>query len=184
MRLTMASSSTRESSFQFQAGDAVRKDPLVLNFGGNAADLTNATFAFDLEGDGSMENVAFATGDTAFLARLAGGADGGKSIPTDGSALFGTVSGDGFADLASLDGDGNGWIDEADAAWKDLALWSRDESGNDRIQSLSSRGVGALYVGSVSTPFELGAGAVAETGVWVSETEAQAGTIQHIDLSV
>ena len=30
----------------------------------------------------------------------------------DGSELFGTKSGDGFADLAEYDSDGNGWIDE------------------------------------------------------------------------
>lgn len=184
MRLTMASSTTRESSFLFQAGDAVRKDPLVLNFGGTAADLTDATFAFDLEGDGSMENVAFATGQSAFLARLPAGGAGGAKVPVDGSALFGTRSGDGFGDLAALDADGNGWVDEGDPAWKELALWSRDESGNDTVASLGSRGVGALYVGSVRTPFEMGAGAVAETGLWLSEGLDGGGTIQHLDLSV
>lgn len=183
MRLTMASSTTRESSFLFQAGDAIRKDPLVLNFGGAAADLTDATFAFDLEGDGSMEHIAFATGQTAFLARKSSGS-GETGVPTDGTALFGTISGDGFGDLAALDEDGNGWVDEGDSAWKDLVLWQRDEGGNDVIRSLASRGVGALYVGSVSTPFELGSGAVAETGLWVSEGADAAGTIQHIDLSV
>lgn len=184
MRLTMASSTTKESSFLFQAGDAVRKDPLVLNFGGAAADLTDATFEFDLEGDGAMEHIAFATGNSAFLARLTQGEDGKPVLPTDGTALFGAVSGDGFGDLAALDQDGNGWVDEADPAWKELALWSRGEGGNETVQSLASRGVGALYVGSVRTPFELGAGAVAETGIWLSESQAGAGTIQHIDLSV
>lgn len=184
MRLTMASSTTRESSSLFQAGDAVRKDPLVLNFGGNAAELTNATFAFDLEGDGVMENIAFATGNSAFLARLATGDDGKQALPTDGTALFGSVSGDGFGDLQALDHDGNGWVDEADPAWKELALWSRGENGQESIQTLATRGVGALYVGSVRTPFELGPGAVAETGIWLSESQGGAGTIQHIDLSV
>jgi hypothetical protein len=166
MRLSMASSTTRESSFLFQAGDAVRKDPLILNFAGNAAELTNTRFSFDLEGDGSMENIAFATGDSAFLARLVTGDDGKPVLPTDGTALFGSVSGDGFGDLQALDHDGNGWVDEADPAWKELALWSRGEGGQETLQSLGARGVGALYVGAVSTPFELGSGAVAETGIW------------------
>lgn len=184
MKLEMVSSTTTESSFLFQAGDAVRKDPLVLNFAGNAAELTDATFGFDLEGDGTLEQVAFATGrNSAFLARIPGGAKGG-AIPVDGSVLFGTESGDGFGDLAELDQDGNGWVDEGDAAWKDLALWSRDEAGNDRVRDLASEGVGAIHVGKVATPFEMGAGAVAETGIWVAESEARAGTIQHIDLSV
>lgn len=183
MKLDMVSSTTRESSFLFQAGDAVRKDPLILNFAGNAADLTDATFAFDLEGDGSMEAIAFATGNSAFLARIGGGAGAGN-VPVDGSVLFGTESGDGFGDLAKLDQDGNGWVDEADPAWKDLALWSKDEAGNDWVRSLAAEGIGAIHVGKVKTPFELGSGAVAETGIWVAESEARAGTIQHIDLSV
>jgi hypothetical protein len=37
---------------------------------------------------------------------------------TNGAELFGARSGDGFAELAALDGDGNGWIDEGDAAWQ------------------------------------------------------------------
>jgi hypothetical protein len=35
----------------------------------------------------------------------------------DGSELFGPTSGDGFGELAALDDDGNGWVDESDAAY-------------------------------------------------------------------
>ena len=37
--------------------------------------------------------------------------------------LFGTKSGNGFADLAKYDSDGNGWIDEADAGKRSMLLF-------------------------------------------------------------
>ena len=44
----------------------------------------------------------------------------------DGSELFGTRSGDGFADLAKLDSDGNRWLDEADSQFDRLRIWQPD----------------------------------------------------------
>jgi hypothetical protein len=37
-----------------------------------------------------------------------------------GSELFGPATGSGFGELAALDGDGNGWIDENDDAFARL----------------------------------------------------------------
>ena len=51
----------------------------------------------------------------------------------DGSELFGTKSGDGFKDLASYDADGNGWIDENDAIFSQLKIWTKDEDGKDKL---------------------------------------------------
>lgn len=171
----------QESRLEIRLGDAVRKDPLVLNFAGNAAELTERAFAFDLDADGQTDSVHLATGGSAFLAR-----DPGEG-PFDGRILFGPATGDGFAELAALDADTNGWIDEADPAWKDLRLWSRDEGGQDSLRTLQEAGVGALHLGSVATPWELDGGAVARTGVWLGEpgtTTPAAGTLQHVDLYV
>src|SRR5690606_24701452 len=73
----------------------------------------------------------------------------------DGSELFGPTTGDGFAELAALDSDGNGWIDEADAHFADLRLWQPDANGAGSLKTLTATGVGALSVARVATPFAL-----------------------------
>ncbi len=64
----------------------------------------------------------------------------------NGKELFGTQSGDGFADLARYDSDGNGWIDEGDPVYARLKVWLKDASGADKVISLADAGVGAIYL--------------------------------------
>ena len=103
----------------------------------------------------------------------------------DGSELFGARSGDGFAELAALDDDGDGWIDEDDAAFEQLRVWD----GETTAQSLREAGVGAIHVGSVRTPFTLGGsdatatGLVRSTGVWLAES-GEAHTVQQVDIVI
>ncbi|MGE0552738.1 MAG: hypothetical protein AB7R55_04855 [Gemmatimonadales bacterium] len=61
-------------------------------------------------------------------------------------------NGDAFAALRALDEDGNGFLDEGDSAFARLALIDRDEGGLTAT-SLGDRGVGAIYTGSVASPF-------------------------------
>ena len=77
----------------------------------------------------------------------------GKS--NDGKELFGPTSGNGFAELAALDSDGNGWIDENDPAFQQLKVWTKDASGEDHLSSLAQAKVGALFLGNASTPFSM-----------------------------
>ncbi len=112
----------------------------------------------------------------------------GDGIINDGSELFGTSSGNGFADLAKYDEDGNGWIDENDAIWSKLKIWCRDENGKDVLYRLSDKGVGAICLQNVSTDFTVKGqegrtkGAVRNTGIFLYENGA-AGTVQHVDLA-
>ena len=105
----------------------------------------------DLDADGDKENINFATGGSGFLALDRNG-DGKIN---DGSELFGATSGDGFADLATLDSDHNGWIDENDAAYTQLRVWTKDSAGNDQLSTLKQANVGAINLSSVATPFDL-----------------------------
>ena len=73
-------------------------------------ELSDQTFYFDLDADGEEEEISMLKG-SGYLA-LDKNEDG---IINDGSELFGTGNGDGFADLARYDEDGNGWIDENDS---------------------------------------------------------------------
>jgi len=185
VNLAMSRSYHEESSVSLRLGDAARKiDPLVLNFAGTAAQLTDQRFAFDLDADGNDEQINFVTPGSGFLVFDRNG-DGRIN---DGSELFGPTSGDGFQELAALDGDNNGWIDENDAAFDQLQVWTHDADGTDLRQSLIVAGVGAIALSRVDTPFDIKTdanhmlGHIRNSGIFLQES-GTAGTIQQIDLT-
>ncbi len=184
VELNMSREFYSEQSLSLRAGDAL-KDPLVINFSGTAAELTERSFSFDIDADGTSDQIAFVGPGSGFLALDRNG-DGEIN---DGSELFGPESGNGFADLAEYDLDGNNWIDENDSIYDRLRIWSKDESGNDQLVALGQRGVGAIYLGHIDTPFLLKnavndtLGAVRDSGVFLEE-DGGVGTIQQLDLVV
>lgn len=141
-RLTKAAGISMPSAVNFI-------DPLVINVGSDVTSISDQSFFFDLDCDGVEEKVAGLGAGSGFFAYDRNG-DG---VVNDGSELFGTKSGDGFADLAEFDSDGNGWIDENDEAYGKLQVWLRDEDGTDRLLSLQEADVGAIFLGSVATEF-------------------------------
>jgi hypothetical protein len=183
--VAMQRSEREESNVSLRAGDAVRKDPLVINFDGTAAQLQNTRFSFDLDSDGKKEDVPLLSGNRGYLALDLNG--NGKI--DSGSELFGTGSGNGFADLARYDNDHNGWIDENDAVFYKLKAWTPTADGKGNLVSLRDQGVGALYLGNTQTPFELkgdghaALGGVRSSGVYLKE-DGSAGTLQQIDVTV
>jgi hypothetical protein len=186
LQLSMARSFQSQDSLSVQAGDAPRtKDPLVINFDGTAAELTSTKFSFDLNSDGTQDQMSFVGPGSGFLALDLN--NNGKV--DNGSELFGAKSGNGFADLAKYDSDGNHWIDENDAVFSKLLVWSKDAQGQDQLQTLAQRNVGALYLGSVATPFSTKdsenqlQGQVRSSGVYLQENGA-VGTLQQVDLAV
>lgn len=159
-------------------------DPLVINLDTNIAELSDQTFYFDIDGDGEADEISGMGSGSGYLALD----KNGDGIINDGSELFGTASGDGFADLARYDEDGNGWIDENDAVWDKLKIWCKDENGKDVLYRLADKGVGAICLQNVSTDFTLKGeqgrtkGAVRSSGVFLYE-DGSAGTIQHVDVA-
>ncbi len=184
IQLNMSREFFSEESQVLRAGDAL-KDPLVVNFSGQAAELTQQRYSFDIDTDGNVDQIHFVGPGSGFLA-LDRNQDG---VVNDGSELFGTQSGDGFADLARYDSDGNGWIDENDPIFESLRIWSKDAEGRDQLVALGARGIGAIYLGHITTPFELKnnqnelQGVVRDSGIYLAE-EGGAGTLQQIDLVV
>ncbi|MCO4785613.1 hypothetical protein [Marinomonas atlantica] len=160
-------------------------DPLVVNLNGNVAQLTNQRTSFDIDGDGEEEQIAFATGDSAFLAV---DKNGNGSID-DGNELFGPRSGSGFADLAKYDDNQDGLIDSLDDVWQELVLVQRDESGNESLLSLKDVGISAFVLERTSSPFSLfddqgeQTGIVRETGLYVRD-DGSVDSLQHVDLVV
>ncbi len=185
LHLTMSRSYHEERNLSIRLGDAVVKDPLVLNFNGTAAQLTDTRFRFDLDADGEEDSIRFVSPGSGFLALDRNG-DGRIN---DGSELFGALTGDGFRELAALDDDANGWIDENDPAFQELRIWRQDAQGQQRLDSLEEAKVGAISLAQVSTPFALKdpknqlQGLIRSSGVFLQETGG-AGTIQKLDLVV
>ena len=167
-------------------------DPLVINLDTDATELSDQTFYFDLNADGEEEEISMLKG-SGYLALD----KNGDGVINDGSELFGTGNGDGFADLARYDEDGNGWIDENDSIWSKLKIWCKDEKGNDVLYKLSDKGVGAICLQNVSTDFTLQGdrtardgtteanatnGAIRKTGIFLYEN-GNVGTVQHVDMA-
>lgn len=183
--LSMTRSYHEESDVSIREGDARRKkDPLLINFGGSAAQLSSQRFKFDLDADGQAESINFVTGG-GFLALDRNG-DGKIN---NGAELFGAHSGDGFAELSQLDDDRNGWIDENDTAYDNLRVWSKDEAGKDHLATLRQANVGALGLARIATPFDLKDGSnalqgqIRSSGVFLRE-DGGSGTVQQVDLTV
>ena len=86
-----------------------------------------------------------------------------NGIIDDGSELFGTKSGNGYADLA--------------------------EYGNSKLCTLKDAGVGAIHLGYENTPFSLKnannetLGVIQKTGMFLYE-DGDVGTIQQVDFAV
>ncbi|MCM1056857.1 MAG: hypothetical protein NC517_04540 [Firmicutes bacterium] len=159
-------------------------DPLVINLDTDVAQLEDQTFYFDIDGDGEQDEVSQLGAGSGYLA-LDKNNDG---VINDGRELFGTESGNGFADLAKYDQDGNGWIDENDAVWDKLKIWTKDENGKDVLYTLAEKGVGAICLQNASTDFtQKGSdgqtlGAIRNTGVFLYEN-GNVGTVQHVDVA-
>lgn len=181
----MSRSFVQASESVIHYGQPVLCDPLVINLDNNVADVKDQKFLFDLDADGEEESISMLGSRSGYLA-LDENEDG---IINDGSELFGTKSGNGFADLAQYDKDGNGWIDEADAIFSRLQIWTQEEDGSSKLLSLSEAGVGAIYLGYENTDFSLNRlqdnttnAVIRKTGMFLYEN-GNSGTVQQLDLA-
>jgi hypothetical protein len=172
-----------EQNISIRAGDAVKKDPIVINFSGGFAELTVTRYEFDIDADGVKDNISFVKPGSGFLA-IDKNNDG---VINDGNELFGPSTGDGFVELAAYDSDGNMWIDESDPIYKDLRVWTKDSSNKDVIYNLEDKKIGALFLGKIATPFKLNdssnntQGEITDSGIYLNN-DGSAGLVQKLDL--
>lgn len=185
--LSMSRAFIEQTELEQSLGDVLNfYDPLVINMDVPTAAVTNQSFFFDIDSDGTTEKIATLAKGSGFLALD----KNGDGIINDGSELFGTKSGDGFRDLAAYDSDGNGWIDENDEIFESLKVWTKDYDGTDKLLSLKEADIGAIFLGNVSTGFDLKdeetndtLARIQSTGIFLHESTGSAGTIQHVDFS-
>lgn len=179
LNLTMQQQESRHSRVSVRMGNAKKVDPIVINLTSEAARLSEELFEFDLDADGRTETIPLLQHGSGYLvldANQNGAAD-------DGAELFGPASGNGFADLAAYDSDGNGWLDEGDAAWTKLFVWS---GGENALIPMPEANIGAIYLRSVDTQFEMknntdrSVAELARMGMYV-RNDKTVGTVQQID---
>ena len=160
-------------------------DPLVINLTDSPTRVSNQTFYFDLDGDGTIEEINKLEAGSGFLA-LDKNEDGEIN---DGTELFGTRTGDGFKELAIFDEDCNGWIDENDPIFEKLRVWSMNESGEMELYTLKQSDVGAIYLGRVAGDYiqhddvHKAMAAIRESGIFLHESDGHAGGVQHVDFA-
>lgn len=177
----------KSQSTQMIIGDQSVIDPLVINYDEDVnpfANISNLHFAFDLDNNGTTEMIPQLKQGAGFLAL-----DKNENrIIDNGSELFGPSTNNGFAELAQYDDDKNNWIDEKDAVFDKLKVWSIDENGNSSLVSLIDRNVGAIYLGDVQSGFKYQS-AIDQTnavqksnGIFVKEDGSGLGVVNSIDV--
>ena len=158
-------------------------DPLVINLKEGVTSVSDRYIYFDLDGDGEAERIKSLSENSGYIALD----KNGDGIINDGSELFGTKSGDGFADLAAYDSDGDGWIDEDDEIFDKLKVWVGSGDGAGSLLSFRDAGIGAINLANSLTEFSLmdeqnrTDAIIRATGMFLYE-DGRAGTVQQVDM--
>ena len=179
--LVLSRSFAAEERISLRLGQAA-VDPLVISFDGEGLRFTDEPWLFDLNGDGVAERLASLASGSGFLVLDKNG-DGSVN---NGREMFGPSTGDGWAELAAYDSDGNGWIDEADPVFCRLQVLVR-QGNTEVLFSLADLSVGAIFLGRVATPFSFRSAANADLaflrsgGIYLKEN-GQPGFIGRVDL--
>ncbi|NEX21184.1 hypothetical protein G3480_12810 [Thiorhodococcus mannitoliphagus] len=134
-----------------QPGAVQLGDPLALDLGGRGLQTTglDAAVAFDLDGDGKLDQMSTVAGDTWFLA-LDWSQNGRID---DGTELFGDQNGaaNGFDALAKYDSNGDERIDANDAVFDQLRLLQIRGDGTQVTQTLEQGNVTSIELGYQNT---------------------------------
>lgn len=185
--LSMSREFTQITSSQaniFSSGHHQLIDPIVINFDGKGAELSLNKIQFDLDMDGTSDQISQLKSGSGYLV-WDKNSDG---IVNDGNELFGPKTGSGFTELAEHDSDGNGFIDEADPIYSQLRVWVQYDDGTSQLFALGEKDVGAIFLGHASTPFSLKDGAnqamgqLANSGIYLKESGG-VGLVQEIYLA-
>ena len=174
---------TQRTETLLEGVEVLMTDPIVISLDGLPPALSDTTWSFDIDADGIKDNIPELAQGAGFLAYD----KNGDGVINDGSELFGARTGNGFYELAELDSDGNGWIDEADEAYDLLSVWVKDVSGADRLMSLREAKVGAILLDSLRTDFSHKSktdnslkAQVRRSGMYLTE-DGLAGGLQQMD---
>jgi hypothetical protein len=160
-------------------------DPIVLDLGNPGISFTSVEdgVAFDMDGDGTAEQVAWTNGEDGLLVM---DLDGSGAIENGREVVSPFFNGGGFADsvqaLKSLDENSDGLIDLHDAAFDKLSVWiDADRDGISRegeLRSLADLGIESIDVNADSVSYLLDVQNVFAEGSYTTtsgETRAYVG---------
>jgi len=160
-------------------------DPLVINLEGDIPSLSSTTFSFDLDNDGTSEQISCLNKGNGFLAYDEN--EDGKI--NQGSELFGTKTGNGFGELAAYDEDKNNWIDENDSIFDKLQIWLKDEESKEKeLVGLGEVGIGAIFLDSTKSDFTFKTpqndilGKMKNSGIFLHE-DGRVGSMAELDFN-
>jgi len=157
-------------------------DPLVINLDADMPQLSSNTFSFDIDNDGTSDQISKLKKGNGFLAL---DRDYNGTIDA-GNELFGSQHGNGFEELSLFDSDKNFWIDENDSIFDKLRVWVNNDDKNELL-ALGEVGIGAIYLGNTNTSFEYkdeksDLGKLKSSGLFLREN-GEAGIISQLDLA-
>jgi Asp-tRNA(Asn)/Glu-tRNA(Gln) amidotransferase C subunit len=181
--LAMAREYFREDVVEEKSSGYVLVDPLVIQTDAGAPLFSGGQFSFDLDSDGTEEDLSLPGAGWAFLC-LDKNQDGQIN---DGSELFGPATNQGFAELAAYDQDQNLWIDENDEVFDQLTLWEQGDEGMT-LTRIQDAGIGAIYLAGVPSQFDMTTpdnelmGRVTRTSVALTEA-GEPLVVQEVDLA-
>jgi hypothetical protein len=124
-------------------------DPLVLNLDGKGIQFADHSITLDLNMDGHLDTFRALTEGSGLLVLDRNG----NGIIDDGSEVIGAGERRAFEELMGYDEDKNLWIDEGDRIFQELKIWQVNSRGEHKLLGLTEAGVGALFLGSVESPF-------------------------------
>jgi len=137
-------------------------DPIVLDLGTEGYSFATAENGvdFDLDSDGQSDTIAWTNGEDGLLAI---DLDGSGAIEDGGELFTPTFGGGNFASsleaLASLDGNGDGLIDDADAAFADLLVWVDENNDGvsqaQEITSLAENGIASIALDAANRTIQI-----------------------------
>ena len=159
--VTASVTSTESGGGASTTTTATYSTPLILDLDGNGVTTVDVASGvqFDINGDGTLDNVGWVGGNDAFLVRdlnqdgqVNNGSElfGGATKRADGSTAT-----DGFAALADLDANNDGLIDSTDSVFDELKLW-RDANHDGKVDegemmSLKEAGVASMNLAAQET---------------------------------
>lgn len=161
-------------SYEKVSGKVV--DPLALDL--KSPTGKEQVVEIDLNFDGKLEKFYIGNGRGLLVYDK-----NGNGKVDDARELLGPVTGDGFSELGKLDSDGDNWIDEDDVEFLKLKIWTTDENGRQKLVGLLDLNVGAIFLGSVTTPFDYYDTIIRRTGIYLTEN-GSVGTVRQVDFKV
>lgn len=128
------------------------KDPLIVQFGSQGLGTIAGQTDFAINQDDTLDSLPIFSGDVGYLVLD----KNSNQQADDGSELFGPTTGQGFAELAQLDSNSNGFIDVDDKQFEQLYLWQPSDNQNQTEQwlSLKEAQIQAISLSAITTPFD------------------------------